>query len=104
MRRVKEVLRQRLLLRRTHREIASCLGIGAGTVGDTLGRAKNANVLDWNELADVSEDELGKRLYGPKLRVGAARQLPDAAWMDVELRKRGVTLQLLHLEYLEGNP
>lgn len=104
MRRVKEVLRQKLLLGRTHREIASCLGIGAGTVGDTVGRAKSAKLLDWNELADLSEDELEKRLYGPKLSVGSARPLPDAAWIDVELRKRGVTLQLLHLEYLEGNP
>ena len=32
------------------------------------------------------------------------RPLPDAAALHVELRRPGVTLQLLHLEYLERHP
>lgn len=30
--------------------------------------------------------------------------LPDPAWMDGELKKPGVTLQLLHVEYRERHP
>jgi transposase len=30
--------------------------------------------------------------------------LPDPAELDIELRKAGVTLRLLHLEYVERNP
>ena len=39
------------------------------------------------------------RLNGP--RVTTRQALPDPAELHVELRKPGVTLQLLHLEYLE---
>jgi transposase len=34
----------------------------------------------------------------------AVRPLPDGAWIHTELRKPGVTLQLLHLEYIEQHP
>lgn len=35
---------------------------------------------------------------------GAARSEPNYAWIDIERRKAGVTLELLHLEYLERHP
>ena len=30
--------------------------------------------------------------------------MPDCAWIDTERRRAGVTLELLHLEYLEQQP
>jgi transposase len=47
---------------------------------------------------------LEPRLYGPKLAGAGARPLPDPAWIHTELRRAGVTLELLHLEYLQAHP
>lgn len=104
MRQVKEVLRQKWVLGRSHREIARSVGISAGSVGDTLVRAKHVGLTDWAVIAKLSEEALEQRLYGPKEPASAARPLPDAAMLDIELRRKGVTLQLLHVEYLEVHP
>ncbi len=104
MRQVKEVLRQKWVLGRSHRKIARSVGIGAGSVGDTLVRAKHVGLTDWAVIAELSEEALEQRLYGPKGPAATARPLPDAATLDIELRRKGVTLQLLHVEYLEVHP
>lgn len=104
MRQVKEVLRQKWQLGRTHRAIARSLGIGASSVGETVSRAKQAGLTDWETVEGTDEAELEQRLYGPRLPARAARPAPDPAELDVELRKKGVTLQLLHIEYLEAHP
>lgn len=104
MRQVKEVLRQKWVLGRSHREIARSVGISAGSVGDTLVRAKHVGLADWAVIAELSEEALEQRLYGPREPASAARPLPDAAMLDLELRRKGVTLQLLHVEYLEVHP
>lgn len=104
MRQVKEVLRQKWVLGRTHRDIAQSLGIGAGSVGDTMSRAKSAGLSDWTSVAEQTEEELERRLYGPRLPATTTRPLPDPVELDVELRRKGVTLQLLHVEYLERHP
>lgn len=52
----------------------------------------------------MSEEALESRLYGAKESAGAARPLPDPAYIHVERKRPGVTLELLHLEYLEANP
>jgi transposase len=104
MHRVKEVLRHKLALKRSHRETARALGISAGVVAATLARAALLD-LDWSTIEALTDDELEVRLYGP--RGGsrdADRPLPDPAAMHVELRRAGVTLQLLHLEYLDRHP
>jgi hypothetical protein len=36
--------------------------------------------------------------------VGVPRPLPDMAWVHQELKRPGVTLQRLHLEYLKRHP
>lgn len=98
MRKTREILRLKEL-QRSHREIARALGVGVATVSEVAGRAKAAQ-LDWAAASALSEAELEARLY-----VRAAdeeeRPLPDPATLDVELRKPGVTLRLLHHEYLE---
>jgi transposase len=46
MRNVREILRMKWLLRRSHREIAKSLEISAGSVGSVVARAK-AKGLSW---------------------------------------------------------
>jgi len=68
-----------------------------------VGRAR-ALGLDWEKIAVLGDDALEERLYGPRSAKRAGRPLPDPAYLHVELRRPGVTLQLLHLEYLEQHP
>jgi transposase len=98
MRNTKEILRLKAL-GRSHRDIARALGVGVATVSEAMGRARSAG-LDWLAASTLSEADLDARLY-PRVARSAARPLPDPASLDVELRKLGVTLRLLHHEYLE---
>ena len=50
MQKTREILRQKLLLARSHREVAQSLGISAGVVGTTASRAKLAG-LAWVLIA-----------------------------------------------------
>jgi transposase len=103
MRNVREILRLKWVLGRSHREAARSLGISAGTVASTTTRAREVG-LDWAQVEALDDDALEQRVYGPHVAGGAQRPLPDCAELHVERRKPGVTLQLLHLEYLEKHP
>ena len=101
MRKTREILRQKWVLGRSHREVARSLGVSIGTVSLVLGRAE-AKGLGWGEVEALADAELEGRIYG--LAASATRALPDFAHVHAELRRPGVTLQLLHLEYLEAHP
>src|SRR6266516_3343295 len=103
MRSIREVLRQKLVLKKSHREVARSLGLSAGSVGSVMVRAAELG-LDWATAELLAEDELEQRLYGPRLAAGTARPLPDPVYIHQERKKTGVTLELLHLEYLEQHP
>lgn len=103
MRNVREILRMKWLLHRSHRDIAKSLGISAGLVGSVLARAK-AKGLSWAALKAFQDDQLEQLLYGPRGVKGTARPEPDCAHLHTELRRPGVTLELLHVEYLEDHP
>ncbi len=103
MRKVREILRQKLVLRRSHREIAASVGKSAGVIGGTVTRASIAGV-DWSAACALTDDELEERLYGPRVCNRVDRPLPDPVQIHLELRRVGVTLELLHLEYLERHP
>ena len=46
MRSIREVLRQKLVLKKSHREVARSLGVSAGAVGSVMVRATELG-LDW---------------------------------------------------------
>ncbi len=103
MRHTRDILREKWLLGRSHREVARSLGVSVGTVGTTVLRARAAG-LDWAQVQALPDEALEARLYGPRAPVQAERPLPDCAYLDTERRRPGVTLELLHLEYLERHP
>jgi transposase len=104
MRQLKEILRQKWVLGRPHRAVARSVGVSVGAVSGALTRA-TAMALDWALVEALDEVELERRLYGSAVRIaGSARPLPDPAYIHVERSKPGVTLELLHLEYLEKHP
>ena len=103
MRQIREILRQKWGLGRSHREVAQSLRISNGTVGTTVLRARAAG-LDWVQVDALSDEALETRVYGPPTPPIHHRAVPDCAYLHAERRKPGVTLELLHLEYLEQHP
>jgi len=71
-------------------------------VSATLRRAQAAGLSDWAAVEPLSETDLEARLYGPT-RSGS-RPVPDPLWIHTERQRKGVTLELLHHEYLEQHP
>src|SRR5262245_53542385 len=104
MRQIREILRQKWALGLPHRAVAESLRVGVGTISSVLTRAEGAG-LDWPQVQLLTDVALESRLYGPPEVAGQRqRPAPDCAWIHAERRKPGVTLELLHLEYLERHP
>jgi transposase len=103
MRKIREILRQKWVLACSHRQVAASLTVSVGTVTGVLRRATHAG-LDWPQVQHLPDDTLEARLYGAALPGGRGRPVPDCAYLHTERRKPGVTLELLHLEYLEQHP
>ncbi len=103
MRYLREILRLRHA-GLSQREIARSLSIGLGTVCECL-RGAAAAGLSWPlppELDDAQLERLLQEQCGEAAR--SRRVLPDLAHLHTELRRRGVTLQLLWVEYLRDHP
>lgn len=103
MRKISEVLRLRYELNRSHRDIAASLNISKTTVSDYIMRARAANIT-WPLQPEITEDELYNRFFLPVSSTLTQRPLPDWEWIYQELRKKGVTLQLLWREYRNNQP
>ena len=87
----------------SNRAIARACSVGVGTVSNYLVRAKTAG-LSWPLPDGMDEATLEAKLFPPTLPSGTTRPAPECAWMHQELRRPGVTLQLLWEEYLEIHP
>ena len=97
MRKISEVFRQRFELKHSYREVATSLGISISTISDYVSRARAAG-LSWPLPAGMSEEALHKQLFLP---VAQTEERPHPEWEKVhrELRRKGMTLQLLWREY-----
>jgi transposase len=86
----------------SQRVIASTLSISRNTVASTLKRAREQN-LDWEavEQQRLSEKDIANLLF-PDRKKESPYQIPDFEYMAKELKKTGVSLQMLWLEYCEG--
>jgi hypothetical protein len=110
MRKTREILRLKWQQERSHREIARALAIGAGTPSDVAKRAKAAGIESWEAIEALSDDELDRKLYRAPAPSTASpmpptpKLKPDPARIHIELRRHGVTLRLLHEEYLQACP
>lgn len=103
MRKTREILRLKWVLGRSHREITRALSVSLSTVSETATRAKVAGV-DWAAVEQLDDAALEAKLYPPPPTATTRPALPDPAKLDLELRKKGVTLRLLHHEYLTAHP
>src|SRR3954451_5261111 len=104
MRRVREVLRLRHALGMSDRSIAQSLAIGKTTVGEYVCRAKVIGIT-WPVPEEIDDAELERRLFtGPSFEKKPKRPPLDWPRLHEELKRRGVTLMLLWLEYRANEP
>ncbi len=104
MRKIREVLRLSLADGLSRRQVGAATRLPYTTVADYLGRARAAG-LSWPLPDGMDDGALEARLFASAaLPPGPSRPLPD--WVEVhrELRRPGVTLQLLWLEHKAGHP
>ena len=100
---VREILRLRWDLKLSVREVSRATRASTGVVSKTVNRAERAG-LTWPAVDALTEVELDHRLYGGPKGVRSSRAEPDPSFIHRELRRAGVTLELLHLEYLTEHP
>lgn len=80
------------------RQVAAALGVSKSTVSDIAMYARDAGV-DWPVARGLSDEELQARLYPPPRPRTSSRQEPEYATLHQQLKRPGVTLQLLWEEY-----
>ena len=104
LRKIREILRLRWECKLSERLVARSCCISHSTVGDYVKRAETAG-LKWPLADELSENQLYELLF-PRTEqlVPNATPVPDWDAVHVELHKKGVTLRLLWMEYLEKFP
>ena len=102
MRKTREILRLRWGKRLAGRQVARSCRISPSTVGDCVARAKAAG-LSWPLPEDLDDAALEELLYPPQ-QGRPERPLPDFPKVYRELKHKGVTQELLWLEYKAQHP
>jgi transposase len=103
MRKIRDVLRLRAG-GMSKRKIAASLSIGVTAAGDCMRRARRAGLI-WPLPNDLSDEALERLLYPPpQATVKDRRPQPDWPAIHRELRRPGVTLQLLWEEHRGAHP
>jgi transposase len=103
MRKIKEVIRLKFEADLSHERIAAATGVSKGAVTKYLQRAREAG-LDW-PLPQALDDAQLEALLFPRARALVAQYVePDFAQLHQELKRKGVTLQLLWEEYAAAHP
>ena len=101
MRKIREVLR---LLERglSHRAISATTDLSKGTVSSYRRRALEAGVT-WTSARELDDASLeSKMFHATGQNLPPARVPIDFEWTHRELRRTGVTLQFLWIEYCEA--
>jgi transposase len=99
MRKMKEIVRLQAS-GLSQRQIARSLNLSKGTVSNYLKRARQQQ-LDWHCVEVMDGQELKEAMTKEASRSYA---LPDYEWIYKELKRKGVTLKLLHEEYSRQFP
>ena len=104
MRKIREILRLVHEGRLSLRQVATCLSLSRDTINKTLTRARAAG-LSWPLPEGLDEARLEALLYPPREALPKGeRPVPDWQVIYHELKRKGVTLQLLWEEYKLRHP
>jgi transposase len=99
MRKIREVLRLKHACGLSDRRIALATGLSRSTIKVYLKRGDSCGIA-WPVPPEIDDDTLERRLF-PALEVAkdVVRPLPELREVQRELKRRGVTLQLVWEEY-----
>ena len=104
MRKIKEMLRLKHQAGLSNRQIGRSCGLSHTTVATYLARAEKAG-LGWPLPDTLDEDQLHQQLFGPASSAPPlGRPLPEMAYIHQQLKRKGVTRQLLWEEYRATHP
>lgn len=102
MRKVRDVLRLKHELGRSHRQIGVAVGMSRCAVDKYVKRAEAAG-LSWQKAKEMSDAEVEALLFRHVGRNTPSGRAPiDLGWVHAEMHKKGVTLQLLWVEYQDA--
>jgi len=104
MRNIREILRLRLGAGLKYRQISHSTKVSLGSIQALLKRAQELD-LSW-PLPDALDDAALARLFYPSADVTVSRRRVDPDWSEVhqELKRKGMTKQLLWEEYTAAHP
>lgn len=105
MKKLKEILRLKYECGLSNRKIARSIHASHSTVREYLRKAEK-NGFTW-PIPEEWDDHKLQKIFGAEERLkttGQRKTLPDLMWITKEMRRKGVTLQLLWEEYRESHP
>jgi transposase len=102
MRKLREIARLFLELKLGVRPIARACDISPSTAHTYMEKLRELGA-SYREIMGMDDDSLSDLLF-PRGEQPASRQLPDFVYLTGEMKKKGVTLQLLYEEYKRDNP
>ena len=104
MRQLREILRLRLHAKLSMRQIRDSLRLSLGAIQKAVSKAE-ALALDWEAIEKLDDSHLAAKIY-PQADTAKSshKELPD--WVDIyrELKRKGMTKQLLWEEYTQQYP
>lgn len=104
MHQLHELFRLHFVAGLSQKKIARALGLSPGVINKYLQAARTAG-FGWEDVTSVTEAELRARLFAPISPVPAwSKRPPDFALVHQELKRKGVTRQLLWEEYRLAAP
>ncbi len=103
MRKIRDVLRLVLGEGLSRRQVAAAVGLPYSTVADYVARARVGGV-GWPLPVEIDDAELEGGLFPGRPALASARPAPEFGVVHTELRRKGVTLDLLWIEYRERHP
>lgn len=103
MRAIKEILRLHFELGLANRAIGRSCNISPTTAGEYIERAEESGI-DYKSLESMDDAIIYAKLFPEKEKEKSGKEIPDFAYISGELKKKGVTLQLLYEEYQEKHP
>ena len=104
MRKLKEILRLKYESKLSNRKIGNSLSVSSATVSNYINRARLIGIKGWPLPPDWDDIKLSQHFWQTKISRRTAIPLPDWSAFYQELKRKGVTKQLLWQEYVERNP
>ncbi|MCP4255215.1 MAG: IS21 family transposase, partial [Candidatus Scalindua sp.] len=103
MRQIREILRYRFENGVSFNKISDALKISKGSVVNTVKRFEESK-LSWPLSDELSDSDLELQLYPPEKSKSFNEHYPTISYLEQEMKRPHVTLQLLYEEYAKDNP